>query len=137
MKKILSVLLILLMTFNCFSYSYAALPEDNEIVQPMYSYVTQLLTDIAIENNVATCKIYAKGINGTTTKIEIDLTLQKKTALWWSTVEAWEVNYLQYTAQHSRTFSVNSGTYRLKAVYKVYSGTNYETITEYSGTKSC
>ena len=135
-KKIISILLTVVLLFTCTLSSYAALPGGDSIVQPMYNYVDRVDTTLSITNGKALCKVDILGYS-TTTKIEIDLTLQKKTALWWSTVEAWEVNYLQYTAQHSRTFSVNSGTYRLKAVYKVYSGTNYETITEYSGTKSC
>lgn len=109
--------------------------EEQEI-QPMYDYTSNCSVTLSITNGTATCLTKLQGYSGTTTKIEITMTLQKKTLLWWSKVESWTTTVSGYYAALSKTASVGSGKYRVKAEFKVYSGSNSETITEYSVEKS-
>ena len=80
-----------------------------------------------------TCLADVQGYNGITTKVHIEMTLQKFTFLWWSEVQTWEGTFNDYLGTLSRTTYVDdSDTYRVKAVFTVYSGSNSEEITSYS-----
>ena len=93
------------------------------------------MENLSITNGTASCSATLTGINGTTTKVVIKMTLQKKTLLWWSEAESWTATYNTYYGTLSKTATVKSGTYRVKAVYTVYSGSNSESITDYSDQK--
>ena len=83
-------------------------------------------------SGTATCSADAEGYYGTTTKVHIKMTLQKYTILWWSKVETWEGTFNQAYGALCETAQVGSGTYRVKAEFTVYSGSNSEEITSYS-----
>jgi hypothetical protein len=74
------------------------------------------------------CVGHVLGYNGTTTKIVLTMTLQKKTLLWWSKVQEWTVTANSYTTGISKTATVDSGTHRVKVEAKVYAGSNYENV---------
>ena len=109
--------------------------EEQEI-QPFYNYTNDHSTSLSISSGKATCFSELLGNSSKATKIEITMTLQKKTLLWWSKVESWTTTVSGYYAALSKTASVGSGKYRVKAKFKVYGGSNSETITEYSVEKS-
>ncbi|MBQ7046452.1 MAG: hypothetical protein IJN85_01745, partial [Oscillospiraceae bacterium] len=72
------------------------------------------------------------------TKIYITQYLQKKSGSSWSQVGAGHtgVYYSKSATMTNTVSSLSSGTYRVKTVTKVFSGTSYETITNYSTTDS-
>ena len=109
---------------------------DENVMQPMYNYTANTNTELYISGNTATCKASITGYNGTTTKVKIQMTLQKKSFLSWNDVETWTIISLSYKESYTKTRSVESGTYRVKAVYTAYKGTDSETITKYSASKS-
>lgn len=143
-KRGLSLIMVIVLLFGLSAVSYAepVVPADKIIaenepsIQPMYDYTRNYVENLSISNGTASCSATLTGINGTTTKIVIKMTLQKKTLLWWSEVEAWSATYNTYYGTLSKTASVKSGTYRVKAVYTVYSGSNSESITDYSSQKT-
>ncbi|WP_410068679.1 hypothetical protein [Ruminococcus sp.] len=93
---------------------------------------------MSISNKTATCKSTVRGISGTTTKIVITQTLQKKNGSSWNKYSSWTKTFNSWYAIYSNSKeSLSSGTYRVKTVAKVYNGSAYETITIYSKTVSC
>ncbi len=129
-KKVLSICLSFVMMFS-FAVSVNAQNPDYSVM-PCYEYTEENAETLTISNGTATCISRLTGILGTTTKIEITMTLEKKTLWWWSEEESWSQTYNYHQATLTKTHSVGSGTYRVKAVYVVYSGTQSETITSYS-----
>ena len=134
----LLMVLVLLLGFSVSSYADPVIPidrivtENDSAIQPLYAYTRTYDESLSISNGTAKCTSSLTGINGTTTKIVIKMTLQKKTLLWWSEVETWSATYNTYYGTMTKSTTVGSGTYRVKAVYTVYSGSNSESITDYS-----
>lgn len=139
-KRLVSIMLVIVMLLSFSTFASAEVTpvinredfENSGTVQPLYNYTNQCLTNLTKVNGKASCVADVTGYNGTTTKIEITMTLQKKTLLWWSTAETWTATYNTFYGTLTKSISVDSGTYRVKAVYKVYSGSNSESITSYS-----
>ena len=127
MKKIISVILAV-SVLCCFMVSVNA-----SQIQPRYSYTTTYTTGIHItDSGKATCTANVTGITSTT-KIEITMSLQKKVLFWWDDIETWTLTEYDLCAAIGGTVeNVSSGTYRTKAVYTVYCGSDSETITGYS-----
>ena len=132
-KRSLALVMALVMLLFFSAVAYAA--NDGTAIQPRYDYTKNHVENLSITNGTASCSATLTGINGTTTKVVIKMTLQKKTLLWWSEAESWTATYNTYYGTLSKTATVKSGTYRVKAVYTVYSGSNSESITDYSDQK--
>ena len=93
-------------------------------------YIFQADCNLRIPGSSASIYSDVAGTPGSTTKCKIELSLQKKTLLWWSTVETWEKTDLNWKTSLSASKSVNSGTtYRAVAVVTVWNGSNSETTT--------
>ena len=138
-KKVLSLVVAIAMLCSLPLVTHAEakmITVDPPIIQPLHNYTQDYDETISITNGIATCKATLTGISGTTTKVVIKMTLQKKTLLWWSEVETWSTTSNTYYGTLTKTAAVKSGTYRVKAVYTVYSGSNSESITDYSAQKS-
>lgn len=103
-------------------------------ISPFYVYTKNIKTDLSISSGQASMTAYANGIPGTTTKVQITMYLEKKglLGLYWSEVVSWTQTHSNYYGTLSKKFSVSSGTYRLRAVYVVYSGNASETINDKS-----
>ena len=129
-KRFLSVWLTLLMTCSMAVGTYAL--SNKPEMQPFYDYTADHTVTLTISGGTATCYAGLQGYPGTTTRINANMTLQKKGLFGWS--EEWDYTYGVYTHALDKTeiTSVGSGTYRLKVVFTVYSGTASETITAYS-----
>lgn len=112
-----------------------ALTASDAEVMPCFDYTSSTVTSLSISNDVATSTSVVNGYSGITTKVVIKMTLQKKTVLWWSKVESWTATFNSPVGSMSKTASVGSGTYRVKAEITVYSGSDYEEITAYSQEK--
>ena len=126
--------LLLMLPLNLIA-SAATVPEESQ-VQPRWSYTDITYVAIAIDGSGnASCLADVQGYYGTTTKIHIKLTLQKYTVLWWSKVQTWEATFNYYYGTLNPSTTVGNGTYRVKAEFTVYSGSNSEQITSFSQEK--
>ena len=115
----------------------AAVVEDN-LVAPCYSYTESVTSSISISGTTATMTSRVSG-GSSVTKVYITQYLQKKSGSSWSQVGAGHtgVYYSTDATMQNKVTSLSSGTYRVKTVFKVFSGTSYETVTDYSSTTSC
>lgn len=105
---------------------------NSDTIQPYYNYASSVNVTLSNSSGNAKCTTIVNGYVDTATKIKITMTLQKKTLFWWSEVNSWTTTVSDESAYFTKTASVNSGTYRIKAECIVYSGSNSETITQYS-----
>ncbi len=102
-----------------------------EEAAPCYENILNAQVSLTITDNNATC--YAKVTSQSTQDMKITLTLQKKSGTSWTTVTSWSTSKSSAKiCSLSKTKSVSSGSYRVKAVLKCGS----ETITKYSSTKT-
>ena len=126
------------------TYSFLPNPElQNAFLTMTFSvllFYTQIKISgtLSISNKAATCKSTVRGISGTTTKIVITQTLQKKNGSSWNKYSSWTKTFNSWYAIYSNSKeSLSSGTYRVKTTADVYSGSKYETVTAFSKTASC
>ena len=107
-KKIASLLLVTLFLFGIGTFSASA----------RLSYTNMAFTALILKNGKATCSASLEGYPGTTTKVSIVMTLQKRTLLlFWSDEVTWSQTTSGYYAILEKTASISSGTYRTKAIY--------------------
>ena len=126
LKKILALVMCVVML--CATGLIASAETTENQVQPRYSYTNIISATLTKSNGKALCVGNVSGYNGTTTKIVMTMTLQKKTLLWWSEVQEWTVTANSHAAAISKTVAVDSGTHRVKVEAKVYAGSNYENV---------
>lgn len=107
--------------------------QGNAIV-PLAAYTRSTYTNLAIVSGTATCVASLTGFSGITTQVDITMYLEKRYLFIWMTDTSWSQTFYSYSGSMSEQHSVSSGTYRVKAVYVAYSGSNSETITGYSDT---
>ena len=128
MKKRLYVCLIMLTVVSfLFTMTVSA-------VEPRYSYTNYASSSLSISDNEATC-ISSISAKSTATKITATQYLEKKNGTTWSTVSGgtWSdsANGISLNMFNSKS-NLSSGTYRLRTVIKVYSGTSYESFEKIS-----
>lgn len=134
-RKILSVVVAMTISAICLlcgTVSAAYISPDSQ----QYSYTKYCSSELTISGTTATCTSNATGYINVTTQIDFYQTLQKQNSYGnWNDVSnaSWSdtVHYYKGTVTNTKS-SLSSGTYRLKTVFTVYSGTSYETITKYS-----
>lgn len=141
MKKLLSFLtaIAIVLSSSVFAYAeeYDSYVPDEPIIEE-YSYTNSISSGLAISNKIAYCSSSVVGYYGTTTKIIVTQTLQKKAGASWTGTSTWTKTFNSWYANYDNTkSSLIGGTYRLKTVAKVYKGSNYETITVYSYERTC
>lgn len=132
---LLSALVMIMSVTSANATSYAAvIPPDS----PAYSYTNDCNVALSISGRKATCKSTLNGYYNTTTSIEITHTLQKKNSdNEWDDVDTWSTTINNFSGSLTSTkSSLSNGTYRVKTVFTVYSGTAHETITKYSKNKT-
>lgn len=130
MYSLVCMVMSVVLLFSMNVWSGAIVSAEETTVQPRLSYTNYVITGLNITTSgVAYCTASAEGYDGITTKIHIEMKLQKYTVLWWSAVETWEGTFNNYYGALSTSKSIGSGRYRVKAVYTVYSGSNSEEIT--------
>lgn len=136
MRSLLCLVLSAVMLFSMNTFSAAAVSAETA-VQPRYSYTAFTYAELDINaKGVATCYAEVEGYAGITTKVHIEMKLQKYTLWLWPTVETWEGTFNDYCGALSKTATVGNGTYRVQVVYTVYSGSSSEEITTYSQEKT-
>lgn len=135
-KRIISVILTVVMLCSMGMgtqlFSVNAQVIEDAGVQPLYDYTSSTSVLLSISDGTAICSATLDGYAGITTKVSIDMTLQKKTLWWWSEVQTWHTTYYENYAICTESTTVGSGTYRVKAEFIAYSGTASESITSYS-----
>ena len=128
LKKITALGLILVLALSVFCIPVNA---DEDAIT--YLYTRKCGSNLTITSLNATCTSSLDGYYGTTTKIEVTQTLQVKNGAQWRKCEAWESTFNNYYCTFTNNRTVYSGNqYRVKSEFKVYSGSSYETITDYS-----
>ena len=128
LKKMVLFVTTLVLAVSLFSFPVSA--DENAVT---FLYTRSCSSSLSISSLSATCTSSLKGYRGTTTKIEVSQTLQVKNGAQWRKCEGWDNTYNYYTCNFVNTRAVYSGNqYRVKSEFKVYSGSNYETITKYS-----
>ena len=107
----------------------------NVAITPFW-YTADTITVLSISSTgVATGTAKITGYSGTTTKVTITMTLQKKGGflnLFWNDVVTWTQTFNNYKGALSKNYNVSGGTYRIRADYVAYKGSASETITAYS-----
>lgn len=141
-KRFFSLLLVAVLAMVTMSSTTLAATDlasaDSAIeIMPFWDYTHDCSNKLSISGTTATCYSDASGYSGVTTKIVIEHTLQKKTLLFfWSDVDSWSTTINKYAGSLTSTRGgLSSGTYQLKTVYTIYSGSNSETIEIYSDEK--
>lgn len=136
MEKLLCLVMsVITIALSCSTVSFAQgniTGNINSEIQPRYEYTKSNNETLAISDDNALCGSTLTGYSGTTTKITIKMRLEKKVLWWWDEQTSWTATFNSYRGSLSKSYSVGGGTYRVKAVYTVYSGTQSETITSYS-----
>lgn len=140
MKKLICLFLTVMFSV-CIATSAYALDVDKAIdekIELQYVYTNYVTSMLNISSKTATCKSNVSGIPGTVTKITITQELQKKSGSTWTSIRGrGKTVYTSGTSFVQTYSSLDSGTYRVKTIAKVYSDTSYETVTAYSSTVSC
>lgn len=126
MKKICAAIAVISMLLCSSNVVWADNSEESSAVEPIqarYTHTASAESNLKIKNKIAGCTSAANGESGTT-KIEATQYLEKKTLWWWDVVDSWDYsvngNNLMMT-NHSEN-ELDSGTYRLRTVFKIYIG---------------
>ena len=137
-RSLISLMMSLVILLSVNVWGGAAVSAEATQVQPRLSYTNFTFTGLDITTTgLACCTANVEGYDGITTKIHIKMTLQKYTLLWWSDQATWEGTFNDVVGTLCANKYVSSGTYRVKAVYTVYSGSASETINTTSLEKKC
>lgn len=103
-------------------------------VEARYSYTTSATSTLYISSGTAACKSKARG-KASATKIEAVQYLEKKSGSKWYVVTdgTWtdSVNDSLLIVSNNKS-GLTSGTYRVRTVFTVYSGSNSEEVTAIS-----
>ncbi len=128
LKKVISLMLAVCVVFSM-GISVIAVGNDNGIAS-YYLYTYDATSKLSISNKTASCKSVLTGLS-TATKITATQYLEKKNGSKWGAVSGgtWSdsTNKNSLTMSNSKS-DLSSGTYRLRTVFKVYSGVSYETF---------
>lgn len=139
-KKVICVVmcLVMFMSFNTIAFAANVTDDNVEEIQPYLQYTDRTESWIRyVGDGKVNCFSYAYGKEGIATKTGIDVYLQKKVLLWWTNTDyEWHTlapgHYAEIKAYNYVLPS--KGTYRIKAVVTVYSGSAKEVIEDYSPT---
>lgn len=140
MKRMISILLAFILLLTMFVTVSAAevAPGPGDPLVPEYTYISNVSATLTASGSTLTVKLYCKGVVGTTS-ISATFYLQRWNGSSWVSAPFGSASAVSATAsgrEMNRTFTatVSSGTYRIKAVFKVYCNGSSETATVYSNT---
>lgn len=150
MKKLILLLVTLVMCFGFSTSAFAEEIEDNndyshELIGlegteklERWSYTNSTSQILSVSSGTATFTASVTGYSSKATKIVMYMYLQQSTSSGgWTNLASYTHTFNTYHGAASHTYSVPSGyTYRLRCSYYVYSGSEYEHIIAYSGTKT-
>lgn len=103
-------------------------------VTPRWSYIVDTWTDLGVSGDTATVNCWVKGNVSTATKAKAIVELQvKNSATNWIPVAIWTDTQDDFMAYVYESKEINpDNTYRVKATYTVWEGTQSETTTVYT-----
>ncbi len=132
-KRLIGVLLCMTMILFGTVIAFATDLDEPVTEDPIdeYQYGSSAKSYLTINNSgTATFTATAKGKSGIATKISGRCYLQKYSGSRWVNVKSTEssTNSLLLTISCTKS-NYESGTYRTHSVFKIYSGTDYETVT--------
>ena len=132
-RRLICIIICLIMVLSVTAMVFADELEEPVTEDPIeeYQYANSARADITISNNgTATFTANAKGQIGIATKISGTCYLQKLKNDSWTNIKSvgGSTNSLSLTLSSTKSNLAN-GKYRTHAVFKVYSGSNYETVT--------
>lgn len=138
MKKLICFVLTFVVSISVFAVvSVSAYNEQDtvitEAVQPRYAYTNSVKSNLSISNGKATCTSTVTG-KSTATKVEATQYLEKRTLFGgWKEIDHWDktVNS-DYLYMCNSKDNLDDGTYRVRTVATVYSGTDYEIVEDTS-----
>jgi len=140
-KRMVSIILCLIMAASAMITAGATNTQESSSAvngsgdfSVLLAYTQQTTTALSINSSgTATSYAHIEGYSGTTTKVTITMYLQQESLLWWSNVASWTITVNSYSGTLNEACTgLDSDTYRVKAVYVAYSGSNSETSTGYS-----
>lgn len=129
-KRIVSLFIVMI---SMFAFGITAFAEEKGI---NYLYTDFCASSLTVSGSTGTC--YSTiSCPSTTTKIEITQTLQVRDGNQWRTSKSWSKTIYGHIYNFVNTRTLYSGnTYRVKSEFKVYCGSNSETIIVYSQTRT-
>ena len=140
-KKIAAALMAAVLAFLYTANGFAS-GLDSESAQgdppTRLSYIDFTFTDLLINSSgKATATAVVEGYSSITTRIKIEMTLQKRfLLLFWTDEATWTETFPTYYGSLVKSTNVSGGTYRVQAVYTAYSGSASETLTATTGATS-
>lgn len=112
MKKMIILFFFITLTLSFTHTTYAAVNTD--IIRPLYVTILKANSEIEITNNTASVKTSVTSKKQC--KLSITMSLQRKSGTSWKTLKTWTASKENArTLTLSKEYSVNSGTYRVKA----------------------
>ena len=98
-------------------------------VNPRLTYIAEAQTDLSVNSGTATVDCWVKGDVLTATKTKVIAELQLKSGNSWIAYGTWTETANAFKASVYETKSVKAGqTYRVKATYTVWEGSQSESI---------
>lgn len=135
LKRIISLLVVTVIgVVSMTSTVFAAAPPVE--ASPDWQYTLSCYSDLTISAKTATCISNCISTPSVTRIVIMQVLEKKNSAGEWKNYAVWSTTVFNFVGSLSSTKSnLESGIYRLRSVYYVYSGSNYEKITKYSSTK--
>ena len=136
MRKIIAV--VLLSSIAIIGGSSSAMAEEvfipeNIQIAPRLTYIDAANTGLTINDGVATVDCWVQGDYYKANKAKVIAELQLKSGNSWMAYGTWTDTQNDYEACVYKTKAVTDGyTYRVKATYTVWEGSQSETITVFS-----
>lgn len=133
LKKKLAMLLTCLVFLLMPSISMASDNNDYDVM-PCLTYIVDAKTTLSISGNTATVDCWVNGdvLDATKAKAIVELQV-KNSATNWIPVAIWTDTQESFKASVYKTKTINpDNTYRVKATYTVWEGSQSETITSYT-----
>jgi len=128
LKKIISILLSLTVFFSL-GLPVSAAVKDNEI-RPNYLYTGDVTSSLMISNGTATCSSKLTG-SKSVSSISGKQYLERKNGGKWEIVNdcSWSDSTCETSLKMSNTKdNLGNGTYRVRVVFTVYCGSDYEIV---------
>ena len=107
MKRILSVILVLVTLFTAAIPAFAAAPADEPVVSPQYTYIQTISIGLEIDEKtgIATCRASSYATTNYTVEVEYELQRYKDSK--WETIKMWSASAirLSYLTQYWAVYS--------------------------------
>ncbi len=123
------ILFIIMCLFGMTLPSYAIVENDDQ--NSKYTYTNKVSVSMSITGSETKMTAALEG-KPVVTKIKCTLTIQKYNSGSWSAIQSWSKEVNAKVLSLKKTYNVSHGTYRTKAIFKVYKNSSYETVTKYS-----